>query len=620
MKRALHSRYLKIILALIIVSYFVSFIIHRQLKTAYQNTLSNQILDRHGEIISIEQNNKGYTVLETSAVSPKIKDLLLKKEDRYFPYHLGINPVSIAQALMAKLGIGSRDGSSTITQQLAKLILETETKRTVLNKFQESVSALSLEIFESKGRILTEYVNSVYLGNHIQGIETASRAYFNKSSERLSTEEIMQLLVTLNNPSYNNPLLGNNIDRAISLSRELGVSVREESFVSTEVVRTNLNLFSTKGLSFELTPWLTKDVKKRKKVSVTLDISLNERVRASVVSLMPGLYDRDAHDAAVVVLNAHTNEILALIGTPDPTSGEYGHQINMLTKPRQVASTIKPLLYSRAFEAGMRPYTLIDDKEYAYATADGRTLYPRNFDGKYHGIISADYALANSINVPAIKTLEFLGQDNFREFVTKLGYPTPEKVIEHQLGTALGTIDMTLLQLSHYYSIFPNRGELLPLKIFADNSMNGLFYSTKTTAIIDPKYTELITKILSDRYLAIDQFGYTSILTLPISSYALKTGTSDDYRDTWVVGYTPDFIVGAWVGNTDNTPTKKLSGQTGAGEIWSRVMQIMMDTEYNHNSSFTFDLIKKFPLEGADVYGLPDDDVKKARNLLIDTK
>ncbi|MES2216715.1 MAG: transglycosylase domain-containing protein [Patescibacteria group bacterium] len=620
MKRFLHSKYLKILIAVIILCLIISFAISRHLKGAYENTLSNQVIDRHGEIISIEPNNKGYLVLETSAVSPQIKELLLQKEDRYFPYHPGINPVSIAKTFFAKLGIGSRDGSSTLTQQLAKLILETETKRSLINKMYESVAAVSLEIFQSKNKILTEYANSVYLGNQIQGVETASRAYFNKSSEKLSTEEIMQLLVTLNNPSYNNPLLGNNIDRAISLSKEMGVSVHEESFVSPETVRKNLSAFATKDLSFELSPWLTENIKKTKKVSVTLDITLNEKIRDSVKSLMPGLYARDAHNAAVVVLDAHTNEILALIGTPNSTSGEYGQQINMLTKPRQVASTIKPLLYSKAFEAGMRPYTLIDDKEYPYTTADGRILYPRNFDNKYHGIVSADYALANSINVPAIKTLEFLTPEKFKELMITLGYPTPEKVIEHQLGTALGTIDMTLLQLTHYYSIFPNRGELLPLKIFADNSTNSVFYPDHAKQVIDPKYTELITKILSDRYLAIDQFGYASALTLPIQSYALKTGTSDDYRDTWVVGYTPDFIVGTWVGNTDNTPTKNLSGQTGAGEIWSRVMQVMMETEYNHNTSFTFDLIEKLPFEDRDSYGLPGDDVERARNLLLNTK
>lgn len=607
-------------MVLVVLFIVGSFGVHLEMNSLYRHTISSQILDRHGEAILIQPNDKGYLVLETKTVPKQFKELLILKEDRYFLYHLGINPISMVRAIASKLGYGHREGSSTLTQQLTKLLLKTENERTPRNKIIESVAAFVTELFESKNQILTEYANSAYFGNRIQGLETASRAYFGVTSDKLSTEETLQLLVSLNNPSYSNPLLDSNVAKASGLANLLGVSVHQDGFMDPEAVARNMIVFTNQHHSFELEQWLNTASSSPKRIETTLDIKLNDKIRQSVASIMPGLYKRDAHDAAVVVLNAHTGEIIALIGSPNPTSEEFGQQINMLTKPRQIASTIKPLLYTRAYEAGMRPYTLIDDKEYPYITADGRTLYPRNFDGKYHGIVSADYALANSINVPAIKTLEFVGQDTFKEFMTKLGYATPEKVTEHQLGTALGTIDMTLLDLTHFYSIFPNQGDLLPLRIFTDDSLNARAYPQKKVHIIDPQYTQLITKTLSDRYLAIDQFGYTSGLSLPIDSYALKTGTSDDYRDTWVIGYTPDFIVGAWVGNTDNSPTDRLSGQTGAGEVWSRVMQLMMNSEYNPHGTFSFDLIKKISFDGKDSYALPSDDAAHIRRLLLDRK
>jgi membrane carboxypeptidase/penicillin-binding protein PbpC len=280
----------------------------------------------------------------------------------------------------------------------------------------------------------------------------------------------------------------------------------------------------------------------------------------------------------------------------------------MLNKPRQVASTIKPFVYAKAFEMGVRPDSLIDDTEYVYRTFDGRTLYPKNYDMKYHGRITAEYALANSINIPAIKTLQFVGLDNFATFLGELGYADIKKVHDHQLGAALGTIDMTLPELVHFYSIFPNEGKLEPVRLFSDQKLNDRSFAGEEKQVIAPQYTELVTKILSDRYIGIDQFGYVSNLNLPYENYALKTGTSDDYRDSWVIGYTPDYIVGVWVGNSDNTATKTLSGQSGAGEIWSRVMQLIEQTSYDRHTPFSFDNINSV------------EESLTARTLLLDSK
>ena len=592
----------------------------------YAETISSGVVDRSGNIIRIEKNNKGYYALEGSHLPDRLTKLILIKEDRYFPIHPGVNPISMLEMAAGKVGIGARRGSSTITQQTAKLLLQTETHRTIWHKIVETELALVMEIFESKEDILLMYANSVYVGNQVQGIETASRAYFDKGVDQLSTEEALQILVALNNPSFDNPYAENNIVHAKDLAKRLGIEVDEYGFVTPSQARENMRRFLGQGEVFELRPWLTQEASgdAPRQIRVSIDRDLNERVRSVVRTVMPRLYTRDAHHAAVVILDTHTGDILTLVGSPDPHSSEFGHQINMLTKPRQVASTIKPFVYAKAFESGMRPYTLIHDREEKYVTADNRILYPKNFDGKYHGIVTAAYALANSINVPAIKTLEYVGFDHFSSFLASLGYTQTEKVVEHQLGTALGTIDMDLLELTHYYSIFPNQGTLRPLRLFPDERDNERLFqkhaSKKPVTVMEAPYTQLITKILSNRYLAIDQFGYTSNLHLPLDSYALKTGTTDDYRDSWVIGYTPDFVVGVWVGNADNTPTQRLSGQTGAGEIWSSVMQLMADTPYNRKSTFAFDLIRPITIEGNEEYALPGDAIPAMRRLFLDDK
>ncbi|MDB5259522.1 MAG: hypothetical protein JWO73_730 [Candidatus Taylorbacteria bacterium] len=579
----------------------------QKLVQLYDQNQSVSFIDRNGRLLMLMPNAKGNYALYATSTPEIFSKLLLRKEDRFFYLHPGVNPVSIGELMLSKAGIGSHRGASTIEQQLTKLLLEQENDRTIMNKSTELLSVLPLDLFLGKKDVLLKYCNTVYFGNHIQGVETASQAYFSKSADSLSEAEIFQLLSSLGSPSYNNPLLGNNIDSAMRLASALNIRVAKDGFVSPETASRNLKKFLAQKDSFELRSYASKDLP-MKTVRVSIDKELADKVRAIVEDAQPSLASRDAHNMAVIIMKLPSNEILSMIGSADPAAEDFGQQINMLTKPRQVASTIKPFVYAKAFEMGARPDSLIDDAEYRYVTFDGRTLYPKNYDMKYHGRITAAYALANSINIPAIKTLRFVGLDAFGNFLGELGYADIKKVHDHQLGAALGTIDMTLPQLVHFYSIFPNKGKLEPVRLFSDQNINRLFFPGEEKKVIDPQYTELITKILSDRYIGIDQFGYVSDLNLPYQNYALKTGTSDDYRDSLVVGYTADYVVGVWVGNSDNKPTKSLSGQSGAGEIWSKVMQLMQQTAYDRHAPFSFDDINSA------------EEPETARTLLLDSK
>lgn len=588
-----------------------------RLEDNYRQNLSFRLLDRHGRLIFTGQNASGNHAVYLDRLPGDFKRLVIKKEDRHFFRHFGINPFSVAQNLGNKFGLTQRKGSSTISQQTAKILLSNENERTLKNKAIETLYALGLEFSKSKEEILLMYANSAYFGNNIQGLETASLAYFGVTADLLSKEQTLQLLTSLNNPTNNNPAAGPNIEASIALARNLNVGTDENNFTSPDAAEQNLkNYVSASKPVFELKPYLS-DLPANGKQEITLDKDLNEKVREITRRNIELLQTKKAKNAAVVILRLPDNEILSLVGSPDPDSYSEGYQINMAAKPRQIGSTIKPFIYLKGFEKGMRPYTIIDDREYKYPAAEGFDIYPRNYDRLYHGKMTAHYALANSINVCAVKTLEYVGMDGFRDFlINSLGYEPVQDFSNYQLGVALGALEMDLLNLSRIFTIFPQEGNLENLNLFFDGKINSRFFPYQNKAVAKKEYVRLINKILSDRKIAMDQFGGQSSLNLPYENYALKTGTSHDYTDSWVIGYTPDFLVGVWVGNADSSAMEGVSGQLGAGLIWSETMQVMLNSEYNRRTAFDFSGIAEYRQNGSLEYGLENDDYERSKNVI----
>lgn len=571
---------IKQIFPLILFFSFLLFLFWRseqELLKIYQNLNSKIILDREGREIAILPNERGYYSRYLDYVPEKIKKPLLEKEDKIFYWHLGFNPKSLLEYFFSKIGLGSRKGASTISQQLVKILLGKEKERSLKNKIIESFYTLSLELFEKKENILKMYLNSVYFGNQCQGIWEASRYYFGVDPEMLTPEQITLLLETIPNPNDKNPA--------------------KKGFLQ--------GYQRKKDVFFEIS-----SLKKTLEGKVTIDLDLNEKIREIVKKNIEPLKEKNAKNAAVVVILLPENEILALVGSPNPQSQEEGYQINMLKVPRAIGSTIKPFIYLKAFEKGLRPYTLVEDREYKYITALGFPLYPKNFDWQYHGEVSLYYALANSLNVPAVKVLEYVGLEDFWNFLIEdLGFQPIQDLKNYQLGIALGVLEMNLLDLSKYFTIFPNGGILRDLKIFTDENQ-------KEKEITKEAFVQLVNKILNDRYVAIDQFGLKSDLNLFQKNYCLKTGTSKDFRDSWIIGFTPDFLVGVWVGNADNTPTEEISGQLGAGRIWADIMELLFNSKYNKKTPLRFDQIKEFIKEKEIQYSLEGDDYEKILYLL----
>jgi len=554
----------------------------------YKSRESKVVLDTKGEIISISPNKEGYLAKYIDEIPEDFKNDLIASEDKYFYYHPGVNPFSTVRALWNMLFNGNT-ASSTITQQLAKILLGNEEDRTFFNKIKEFKYALALEVKLSKEEILKMYVNSIYLGNQVQGIQMASRLYFGKDPGQLDKSEREKLIASVTSPSQLNPFSD---EENFS---ELDYKNRTEKF---KKYINDTSYFEYKDLP-EALECLKKDICK-----TTVDKELTTKIREVINTHLIDLSTKNAKHAAVIVLKIPQNEVLAIVGSPDPSSTLEGDQINMALENRPIGSTIKPFIYGAGFSLGLRPYTLVDDKEYKYVTALGFAHYPKNFDYQYRGIISLHEALSNSLNVPTVKVLEFIGLKKFYDFLEKgLHVNPPQSLDKYQYGIALGQLEMSLYDLSYAFTIFANEGE-----------------NDKGERVLESKYVQLINKILSDRATGSDQFGMVSNLNLSYKNYAVKTGTSSEYHDSWTVGYTPDFLVAVWVGNADNTAMDDVAGSLGAGSIWHDVMTLLYNSEYNKNKEFDYDKVKSFyDASSATVdYGLMGDDYDKVKNLLTE--
>jgi membrane carboxypeptidase/penicillin-binding protein PbpC len=572
------------------------------------------ILDRRGEVIVQETNSRG-EYSRPGEMPEKLKALVLAKEDRWFSYHPGINPWSTLRAIKSLLGGNSPRGSSTLTEQLAKILLGNENDRTFGNKVRELEAAFALEVFMTKKDILDMYLRSAYLGRNSRGFPEASYAYFGKPLGELSDSELFSLVATLGNPSTRNPGTRSHSTYARFLAKHMG----EEWSASDPIPAPKR---SGDAASFELR---SLEVRCAESVCMSsIDRSLTSSLRQATVRFVEQNSEKKATHAAIVVLAYPENEILAIVGTPFPRSTENGYQMNMALSPRPTGSTLKPLIYALAFEKGLRPYTTVLDAEYRYDIGTGFPLYPKNYDGTYHGKVTLDHALANSLNVPAVKVLEFIGIKEFERFLTReLGFSSLLPLETYQFGIALGGLEMDLLTLTHALSPLAQGGKLKPLSLWKKSEVTGTnsrlapMLDVRTDEqIIDPGAAELINKILTDRTLGVEQFGLNNNLAIPGLAAAVKTGTSRDYHDSWTVGWTPDFMVGVWVGNAENSPLASVSGSVGAGKLWQDAMGILANSSYNKRTRFPASEIVEFSENGRIIFGLPDDDLDHARNIL----
>jgi len=589
---------------------------------------TTHIMDRNGnllyEIIDPNAGRRTYTKLED--ISPYLVAATIATEDKEFYNHPGFDLVAIIRAFWQNLSSGETvSGASTIPQQLAKLLLlapEERTEQSYYRKIREAILAAEINRKYGKDEILELYLNEINYGNLAYGIEAAAESYFGKTAAELTLGEAAFLAGLPQSPAVYDIFT----NRDETLKRQETVLVlmyylsQEKNciYISNSLDRVCVDASSAALAAQEIEQyefrqpffdmryphWVTYVRQQLEAqydpqtiyrsgftVYTTLDPGLQNIAQELVTSQVALLADRQVTNGALVAIRPNTGEILAMVGSADFNNEAISGQVNMATSPtRQPGSSIKPITYVAAFEKGWTASTLIWDVPAKLPPSgdpnDPNPLYePVNYDGKFHGPVTARVALSNSFNIPAVRTLEFVGiyddpntpeKDGMITMAERLGITSLTRP-DYGLSLTLGGGEVSLLEMTGVYSVFANGGQRVPsvsiLKI-VDYRGNVVYEYQPEEAqqVIRPEHAFLITSILSDNDARAWMFGRNSVLALPFPA-AAKTGTTNDYRDNWTLGYTADVAVGVWIGNADYTPMINTSGLTGAAPIWAQFMQ-----------------------------------------------
>jgi penicillin-binding protein 1C len=596
------------------------------LKTHASQFETTTILDRNGdklyEIVDPNEGRRTYVPLDK--ISPYLIATTIATEDKDFYTHPGFDPVAILRAIIQDYtGFGAYSGASTITQQMARALLlspEERTQQTVERKAREIVLAAEITRRYSKEEILELYLNEIYYGNLAYGIEAASETYFGTSADKLTLGQAAFLTGLPQAPGvydiYSNP--AQTLDRMRSVllltyqdSQDKGsiyiddtrqaVQVSKDDIASANKLIVDYN-FKKAVAQIRYPHWVDyirtlleaqydaqTIYRSGFTVYTTLDPTLQDQAQQIVSDQVTSLAAKHVTDGALVAIRPSTGEILSMVGSADYYAANSG-QVNMAINPRQPGSSIKPLTYVAAFEKGWTPATIIWDVPTAFPPSgdpnDPRPAYtPNNYDNRFHGPVSVRTALSNSYNIPAVKTLYTVGvygdpanpdQGGLINMAKRMGITSLTRP-DYGLALTLGGGDVSLLEMTGAFSIFADNGmRIPPVAITKIVDFSGkVVYEYKPpegSQVLSPENAYLITSILSDNQARAPMFGTNSVLNLPFPA-AAKTGTTNDFRDNWTMGYTPDLAVGVWVGNADNTPMQDSTGVTGAAPIWAKFMQ-----------------------------------------------
>jgi penicillin-binding protein 1C len=543
---------------------------------------STEFLDRHGTSLRMllvdEQRYAKHCSLDD--VSPHLIDATLSAEDRRFYEHSGIDWIATARALAGALRSGeARSGASTITQQLVKLTAPGP--RTIRRKLAEMWLARRVERAWDKDRILQEYLNRLDYGNLQHGIAAASRFYFSKPPPDLSAAEAALLAGLPRAPSRLNP----HTNMAAARQRQQWVLKRMQANGLLDAAAHERALAEPLRIVPPEQAWQAPhfvDLLLQRRhilppaggpVRTTLDLPLNRFVENSLADQLRLIAEHHATSAAAVVIHNSTGDVLAMAAASNEEFQAGSGQVNGAWIIRSPGSALKPFTYLLALERGANPCTVVADVPTDFPTTTG--LYrPNNYNHRYHGPVTLRHALANSLNVAAIKALELAGgSDVLHRRLGELGLTTLDHTPEYYgPGLTIGNAEVRLLELTNAYATLARLGLHKPYRL--------LDHAARQSAgmrICDPRASWLIADMLSDNHARSASFGLNSYLAFDFP-VACKTGTSSAYRDNWVVGFTPDFSVGVWVGNMDGSPMRGITGVTGAAPAMHGIFKHLHET------------------------------------------
>lgn len=550
------------------------------------------LYDVHGE--------EKRTVIPLEQIPDSVKQATIAIEDKNFYTNHGFSLTGIIKAGCHQV-IGNfahlcpPRGGSTITQQFVKNAILTS-EHTYTRKIKELILSYQLDRKFSKDQILQLYLNEIPYGSNAYGIESAAETYFGTSAKNLTLAQSAMLAAMVQSPSYYSPW-GNHTDILVGRQQYVLSLMVEQGYITqaqADEAKAEDILAQVKPQSNSLiAPHFVMYVRELMaekygeveveqgglKIITTLNIdkqNVAEEVVAKYADKNATKYN--ASNAALVSLDTKTGQILAMVGSKDYYDESIDGNVNVVLRPRQPGSSFKPIVYATAFQEGYTPETILYDLVTTFKTDTGPDYVPHNYDLKEHGPVSMRQALAGSLNIPAVKTLYLAGINNVLDTAEKLGYTTLSDRSRFGLSLVLGGGDVTLLEHTAAYATFAREGVYHPpVAILRVEDSKGKVleqYEERETRVMDPKVIRLLNSVLSDNGARAYIFGEKNYLTLPDRPVAAKTGTTNDYRDAWTMGYTPSIATGVWVGNNDFSEMKRgADGSIVAAPIWNEFMK-----------------------------------------------
>ncbi len=554
---------------------------------------STKIYDRTGEVILYDiHGDEKRTLITLQDIPQSVRDATIAIEDKDFYHHKGFSLWAIFRTAITNIFTNSKAGGSTLTQQFIKNAVFT-TEKSYTRKLKEIILAYRLEKKFSKDEILQMYFNEIPYGSNAYGVEAASLKYFGKHAKEINLAESAVLAAMVQSPSRYSPY-GPNKDVLMSRQQYVLDLMADQNRITKEEAENAKNEKLTFKAPTEniIAPHFVMRVKELLaekygekaieqeglKIYTTLDAfkqNIAEEVLKKKALENEGKYK--ASNAALVSIDPKTGQILAMVGSRDYFDDSIDGQVNVALQLRQPGSSIKPIVYAAAFEKGYTPNTILYDVVTNFA-ASGPAYEPHNYNGKEYGPVTMKKALAGSLNVPAVKTLYLAGTDRVATLTKKLGYTTLGDKDRFGLSMVLGGGEVRLLEHTNAYGAFAREGLLHQpayiLKVI-DRHGNVLEeYKDEETRVFDSNIARMINNILSDNNERSYIFGGSNFLTLGNRPVAAKTGTTNNNRDAWTIGYTPSIVTGVWVGNNNNTEMKAgADGSVVAAPIWNEYMR-----------------------------------------------
>ncbi len=547
------------------------------------------LMDRQNKPFFSFYEGKVKKTVSLSELPEHVPQAVIAIEDKDFYNHPGFSLRGIARSVWNN--IMQREivsGGSTITQQLVKNVLLTPEKN-FLRKYQEIILAQEIERKYSKNEILEMYLNSVYFGSGAVGIEEAAEVYFAKTASELTVSESALLAGLLPAPSSLSPFNGS--DGPAKVRQRLVLAAMAEQGYITEAQRqhaadeklsynpnpnegslnSNAPHFAIMVLNELIENFGEEQVARSGyKVRTTLDIGWQQFAENAVQNQVATLQGNNVSNGAAVAIDPRTGEVKALVGSVSWNNNEFG-KFNIVTARRPPGSAFKPIIYAAGFEKRViTPATLLADRP---TTFEGN-YKPQNYDRKFRGTVTVRRALANSLNVPAVEVMEKVSLITGMEMAKRMGITSLRDTSDYGPSFVLGTAEVSLMEMASAYSAFANKGSrispTLVLEITDKNGKNIFNYRPDPQQVIEPEVAFLVSSILSDNSARRETFGNALNISRPA---AVKTGTTDNYKDAWTIGYTPQLVVASWVGNNNNVPMDNIAGSLGAAPIWRALME-----------------------------------------------